>query len=265
MKPGLTAIVASHNEASLLRRCLPTVAFCDEVLVIDIASTDDTAAVGRANGARVVPHAWVPIAEHARADLIEEPQHDWLLLVDPDEEVPAALAVQIREFLEHVPEDVAVVGCPWQFRFRGEPLRGTVWGGVGAKGVVVHRRHVSLGTRVHSRTAPLPGFRAEAIAYDGTNAIAHYWAPTYRELVAKHARYLRLEGPDRFADGSVTGLKDIARTPFVAFRESYVRRAGYRDGVTGLALSLFWSVYSTLAKAALLRELRRRSASEAKT
>jgi glycosyltransferase involved in cell wall biosynthesis len=255
---GLTAIVGSHNESALLRRCLPSVAFCDEVIVIDIDSRDDTAAVAAAHGARVLRHAWVPIAERARMELVGEARHDWLLLLDPDEEVPAVLASQIRAVLPKLEPDVGIVNCPWQFYFRRTPLQGTVWGGIGKKGTVVHRDRVELRGTVHSGTRSKSGFRVAEIPFDGANAIAHQWAPTFGVLFEKHRRYLRLEGPDRYHNGHLTGLRDIATTPFASFAESFVRRAGYRDGMNGLALSAFWALYSTCAKVELLRELRRR-------
>lgn len=253
-----TAIVGSHNEARLLARCLPSVAFCDEVIVIDIDSDDDTAGVARANGARVLEHAWVPIAERARLELVGEASHDWLLFLDPDEVLPPALAAQLTALVPSLPPDVAVVDCPWQFFFRDRPLRGTFWGGINRKRTMARRGAAELRPTVHSGTRPLPGFRAETIEYSGDNAIAHYWSPGWRELVAKHWRYLKLEGPDRMSQGLVTGYKDIARTPGPAFWESYVRRRGYRDGLDGFLLSLFWSAYATGAKIALFLQLRRR-------
>jgi glycosyltransferase involved in cell wall biosynthesis len=253
----VTAIVSSHNEARLLERCLPTLAFCDELLVIDIASEDDTAAVAQAHGARVLPHAWVPIAEWARMHLVDEASHEWLLFMDPDEAMPRALASELAELVPSLPQDVGVVDCPWQFHFRGRPLRGTMWGGISRKRTLARRGGAELRSTVHSGTKPLPGYRIEDVRYTGDNAIAHYWAPSWRSLIEKHRRYLRLEGRDRHARGLVTGPKDILRTPLPEFYESFVRRRGYRDGLTGLGLSLLWAAYATGAKVGLLRELRR--------
>jgi glycosyltransferase involved in cell wall biosynthesis len=250
-------MVSSHNEARLLEQCLPTLAFCDELLVIDIASEDDTAAVAEAHGARVLHHAWVPIAERARMELVEEAAHDWLLFMDPDEAMPPALAVQLTELVPRLEDDVGVVDCPWQFYFRDRPLRGTVWGGISRKRTLARRGGAELRPTVHSGTKALPGYRVEVVDYTGDNAIAHYWAPGWRSLIAKHLRYLRLEGRDRKAQGFVTGAKDILRTPIPAFRESFVKREGYRDGIVGAGLSLLWAAYATGAKIALLRELRR--------
>lgn len=253
----ITAIVGSHNEAELLERCLPGLAFCDEVIVIDIDSRDETAEVARRCGARVIRHPWVPIAERARLELVGEAKHDWLLFLDPDEVLPAPLATQLGDLLPTLAADVAVVDCPWQFYFRGQPLRGTVWGGITRKRTLARRGAAELRPTVHGGTRVPAGYDAQAIPYSGENAIAHYWAPGYRQLIAKHWRYLKLEGRDRYEHGMVTGYRDITSTPWRAFRESLITRAGYRDGTTGVALSLLWAGYSTGAKIALLYELRR--------
>src|SRR5581483_6595043 len=147
---AVTAVVSSHNEARLLERCLPTLAFCDELIVIDIASDDDTAAVAEANGARVIRHAWVPIAERARMELVGEASHDWLLFMDPDETMPSALAAELADLVPRLPEDVGVVDCPWQFYFRDRPLRGTVWGGISRKRTLARRGGADLRPTVHS-------------------------------------------------------------------------------------------------------------------
>lgn len=253
----VTAIVSSHNEARLLERCLPTVAFCDELIVIDIASDDDTAAVAAAHRARVIRHQWVPIAERARMELVDEAAHQWLLFLDPDEALPPALAAQLIDLVPKLADDIGVVDCPWQFYFRDRPLRGTEWGGILRKRTLARRGGAGLRPTVHGGTKVLPGFRAQEVPYTGDNAIAHYWAPGWRPLLAKHVRYLRLEGPDRRARGLITGPKDILRTPVPAFYDSFVRKRGYRDGLVGLGLSLLWAGYTTGAKLALLREMRR--------
>jgi len=88
-------------------------------------------------------------------------------------------------------------------------------------------------------------------------AIVHRWASGYRELIERHRRYLRLEPADRAAAGEETGLRAVARTPWHSFWESFVTKNGYRDGMTGLSLSLFWAGFRTAGEIALLRQLRR--------
>jgi hypothetical protein len=104
----------------------------------------------------------------------------------------------------------------------------------------------------------LEGFRILALPYTPDTAIDHLWADGYRQLVRKHRRYLAAERVHRADAGEITGLREIARTPWRSFRESFVTRRGYRDGVTGLGLSLFWAWFRTAGEVGLYRELRHR-------
>ena len=256
VKLPLTALVTSRNEADLLGRCLESIAFCDEVIVIDVESRDETAAVARAHGARIVEHAYVPIAEAARVTVAPQAKHEWLLVVDPDEEVPGELAKEVARLLPRLPPDVAAVDAPRQYYFRGVPLRGTVWGGPNRRRLLVRRDGVDLlptiwgGMRIHE------GFRVESLPFTNETAIRHYWADGYRELISRHRRYLTLEPVDRAEAGEVTGLKRVVSTPAHAFWQSYVRNCGYRDGSTGLLLSFFWAGFRTAGELALLQRLR---------
>ena len=232
---------------------------CDEVIVIDIDSNDDTAAVAEAAGARLVRHAWVPIAELARVEVAPTARNDWLLLVDPDEEIPPALAAQASSFLSDPPADVAVVFAGIDYLFAGRALRGTYWGGTGRRPFLVRRSGVVLSSAVHETLSFRPGFRALHFDPDGENVIRHHWVSGYRDWLEKHLRYLTLEGVSRVDRGLVTGPREIARAPWRAFRDSFVVRGGYREGFRGFALSVLWAWYVTASEIALLRELRRRA------
>jgi glycosyltransferase involved in cell wall biosynthesis len=256
----LTAIVTSRNEASLLGRCLDAVAFCDELIVIDVASEDDTARVAEAHGARVVRHSYVPIAEAARAVVASQARHDWLLVVDPDEELPPRLAAEVAGLLPAMPDDVAAVDAPRQYYFAGRPLRGTVWGGPNKRRLLVRRSGVTLTPAIWGGMTIDPGYRVLTMPFTPDTAIVHRWSEGYRDLIVRHRRYLKLEAVDRASAGEITGLREIARTPWASFVESFIVKKGYRDGGTGLALSLFWAWFRTSGELALLRQLRARAA-----
>jgi glycosyltransferase involved in cell wall biosynthesis len=256
-KLPLTALVSSRNEAGLLPRCLDAIAFCDEIVVIDIDSTDATAAVAEAHGARVVRHDFVPIAEAARVHVAAQARHDWLLVVDPDEEVPPALAELIARLLPTLGDDVAAVDAPRQYYFAGKRLRGTVWGGPNHRRLLVRRTAVELTPTIWGGMTIRAGFHVEVLPFTDDTAIVHRWSPGYRELMRRHLRYLRLEPLDRAAAGEVTGLRAIAATPWRSFRESFFVKGGYRDGLHGLALSVVWAWFRTAGEVGLYRQLRR--------
>jgi glycosyltransferase involved in cell wall biosynthesis len=256
-RASLSAIVTSCNEAQLLPRALGSIGFCDEVIVVEVGtSTDDTAAVAERLGARFVPHRPVRIAEAARVSVAPQARHDLLLVIDPDEEVPPPLAEQIVEIVRELPADVAAVDAPLQYYFRGKRLKGTVWGGPNRRRLIVRRSAVELTPTIWGGMRILDGFRVVSIPFTQETAIKHQWANSYCDLVRKHARYLRQEPNDRAAAGHVTGTREVVRTPFRSFRESFIDKRGYRDGFTGLALSVFWAGFRTAGEYRLLRVLR---------
>lgn len=248
--------MSSRDEGRLLARCLDAIAFCDELIVVDIESGDDTAAVAEAHGARVVRHPYVPIAEAARVTVAPQARHDWILVVDPDEEVPPALAQEVAALLPSLADDVAAVDAPRQYYFAGRPLRGTVWGGPNRRRLLVRRSAVTLTPAIWGGMTIHEGHRVVELPFSAETAIVHRWAEGYRDLVGSHLRYLRLESKDRAAAGEVTGYRAVVLTPWRAFRQSFVEQRGYLDGMTGLGLSLFWAIFRTCGEVALLRRLR---------
>ena len=251
----LSALVVSCNEGDQLARCLPTIAFCDEIIVVDLESTDETVEVASAAGARVLRRRRVDSVERARFDAISEARHDWLLYTDPDEEVPLALAAEVTALLPQIDDDVALVYGPIQYHFGGRPLRGTVWGGPHWRRFLVRRDAVEITPIIYSGTILKHGYRALELPFSAETAIAHHWVSGYRELIAKHRRYVRVAAEDRARAGETTGWRAVAGAPWRAFHESMVAKRGYRDGVAGLLLSLFWAWHSTRSELALKRRL----------
>lgn len=256
-KAPLTALIVSHNEAHLLRDRLRELTFCDEVIVVDVASTDDTAAVARAGGARVLSHPYEVIGENVRPNVVHEASHDLMVIPDPDEEFPPALTRQIVEVATTLQDDVAMVVVPLIYYFGDKPLRGTIWGGISKKKLVVRRSGVDFVAADHRGYRIRPGFRYIEIPYDGENAIHHHWVSGYREFVAKHVHHARIEGEARARTGELIGVRALVGTPWSAFSLSYIRRAGYRDGTRGFVLSVLYAAYRSASDVQLIRVLRR--------
>jgi len=256
----MTALVVSHNEGHLIGDRLRELRFCNELLVVDVASSDDTVAVAEAAGARVIRRPFQEIGELVHPHVVGEAHNDLVLLSDPDEEIPPALARQLAELVGKLEDDVALVFAPRIFYFKGRPLRGTIWGGAGGKGLVARRSATEFVPAVHRGLKMRPGFRRHVIEWDGENAIRHHWASGYREFLDKHVRYIRIEGPARALTGEVTGFKALVRTPDRSFWDCFVRRRGYLDGAHGFVLSVLYAIYRTASDVALIRELRRTGA-----
>jgi glycosyltransferase involved in cell wall biosynthesis len=96
--PKLSAVVITFNEETDVGRTLDSLAFADEVLVVDSGSTDRTVEIARAKGARVVTHAFESYGAQKRWATAQA-SHDWVLSMDADEVVTPELRDSIRALL----------------------------------------------------------------------------------------------------------------------------------------------------------------------
>ena len=92
--PRLSAIIIALNEAGNIADCLDTLAFCDERIVVDGGSIDATAQIARGKGARVISHPFEGFGAQ-KGFALSLATGDWVLSVDADERVSAALAQEI--------------------------------------------------------------------------------------------------------------------------------------------------------------------------
>ena len=95
---NLSAVLISLNAASQLRDCLASLDFAAEIVIVDAGSTDGTQELARAMGARVIEHAWTGFGPQKQL-AVDAAAHDWVLCIDADERVPAALAAAITATL----------------------------------------------------------------------------------------------------------------------------------------------------------------------
>ena len=252
-KLPISALVVSFNEADVLARCLASIQFCDEIIVYDLGSSDNSVDIAKDAGVIVRKHKRVPHAELIYAEGLSELKHDWVLLTDPDEEVDAELQKELFEKFDKLPAEVAAVRVPMQYYFKSHALKGTIWGGVSNHRLLVNRERVYFRPLVNTPVVIKEGFEMQKQPYN-KGLVHHYWMRSYHEFFAKHWRYLTKEGKARYERGERSSYLGILRSPWRSFYESFVTLKGYRDGLLGFFLSLFWAWYNTSALIRLKRE-----------
>ncbi len=107
---AISVCIVCRDEADRLAPCLESVSWADEVLVLDLESTDGSAALARKHGASVLPHAPVEIVEPVRNVVADRASGTWILVVDPDERVSPGLAAELRRVSAR--DDVDAVVLP---------------------------------------------------------------------------------------------------------------------------------------------------------
>ena len=284
----LSAVLITLNAASQLEACLASLAFADEILIVDSGSTDDTRTIAAKHGARIIEHAWLGFGPQKQF-AVEEAAHDWVLCLDADERVTPALRASIEETL--VAQRSPANG---QYRPMWRMARANVFmGRILRHGEGYPDWNLRLFDRrqarwsndpVHEHVVPVAttevanqaGNAADASEgrSDGTAAVApvatpagtlngdllHESSETLASYLAKQNRYTDLQAAQLFAAGKSAGWARIALAPLVRFIKFYLVRLGFLDGIPGLVHILI-GCQNSMMKYAKLRELQRQAAS----
>jgi (heptosyl)LPS beta-1,4-glucosyltransferase len=247
--PPVSVTVITRNEAADLADALRSVAWADEIVVVDSQSTDDTAAIARRFTDRVVVRDWPGyIAQKNYAASMAT--HDWILSLDADERVTPELAAEIQTRLATAPREAAfrIPRVTWHL---GRWIRSTDWYPDYQLRLYDRRSAGWTGTYVHEAVT------VRGAVGDLRGELQHY---AYRD-VADHLetidRYTTLAARQMHEAGRRAGLLDLAVHPPLAFLRNYVARGGFRDGATGFVISRM-NAYYVFLKFAKLWELQRR-------
>ncbi|MEM9367666.1 MAG: glycosyltransferase [Planctomycetota bacterium] len=249
----ITAIVVVFNEAGLLPACLEPLMRFDEVIVVDVASTDDSAEVAKELGAHVIEHPWVPFGEKTLPTVIPKAKHDWIVQVDPDEVVPARFLEVLRSTAMSAGDDVAGFKIPFRYYFRGRPIKTTRYGRIIHVPRFFHRKRVaSINTRVHSGLGELlKGMTVPSLEDTADLTVRHYWFESWSALLARHRTYLQHEGEARYTKGQRFTWTGLVKALVLCARENLLNRRDIRANSTEWLLAVFILGYETKAHLAL--------------
>lgn len=253
--PALSVTIVTLDEAANIAAAIDSVAFADEVVVVDAGSADGTAAIAREKGARVETRAWTGWVDQKNfaASLA---RHDWILSLDADERVPPALADEIRALLSTDPP-LRGYRVPRVTFHLGRWIRTTDF-------------YPDFQTRLYDRRAARwqGKYVHESVAVDGgagqlENELLHYSYRDLRDHLDRINHYTTLAARQMHEGGRRSGPLHLLVHPPAAFLRNYVLRRGFLDGTAGLTLSAV-NAYSVFLKFAKLWELQRASGSKAR-
>lgn len=257
----ISAVVVACDEERWLARCLAGLAFCDEILVVDLESKDGSAKTAARFGATVISHLRVQVVEMVRQFALDRVRNDWVILLDPDEAIPASLAAELEEAARHNPEAV-MVQAPWKFFFKGRPLNHTIWGEEKWKGILIRKGGIRLMPYVHrGMEMPEPG-QIVRIPATGENFIRHDWMDSYRQLFKKHWRYVKQEGEARYETGERFSWGRMALETARGIKSNLIYHRGLSGGPQGFFLSFFYGWYTAMSWLSLRAYERRRGSLE---
>lgn len=231
----LTVTVITHNEGAHIGAALESVAWADELIVVDSHSSDETAATARQFTSRVEVRDW-PGYGAQKNYAADRASHDWILSIDADERVTPALAGEIRTLMQRGP---AVPGylIPRVSHYLGQWIRSTDW-------------YPDFHLRLYDRRAARWSERTvhESVELRGPrirleHELLHYPYRDISEHLTKMDRYTTLIAEQWRAEGRRTTAFDALIYPPLAFVRNFVLRQGFRDGRAGFLVSVLNSYY----------------------
>ena len=234
----IAAVLIVKNEADVLARCLDSLDWVDEIVLVDDESEDETIAIAEEHGAKVYRRA-LDRFDVQRNYAMDQATSDWILSIDADEQVPAELAEEIRQVIDQ-PDALDVYGIPFLHQIFGRWIR---HGGWTAPLTRLYRRGVRWSGAVHEQV--VKGERYGTLRYP----LLHYSHRTVAEFITKLNGYTDREGRMRVEAGATHSNPKLVLSPLRDFWRRYVAERGYRDGSAGLVLAALMAGYVFCARA----------------
>jgi glycosyltransferase involved in cell wall biosynthesis len=246
--PSLSVVLIAKNAAAQLPECLASIAFANEVVVVDSGSDDGTADVAARYGARVVVKEWLGFGRQKQF-AVEQAANDWVLCLDADERVSPELAASMVRALQAPASPVYRMAR--RNRFLGRWLRH----GEG---------YPDWSPRLFDRRSARWSEDAvhEKVLYAVTSGtlqgdLLHESAEDLGRYLEKQNRYSTLAAAALHQRGRRAGPLELALSPLVRFIKFYLLRLGFLDGLPGL-VHISIGCMNSFTKYAKLIELQRR-------
>lgn len=241
--PILSVILITKNEAANIRPCLESVAFADEIVVVDSGSSDDTVAIAREMGAKVYEHDWPGFGPQKNRAL-DHATGDWVFSIDADERVTPELRAELEQAMRKNKADGYY--CPRLSQFCGTYIRHSGWYPDYVLRLFKRGRGRFSNSLVH-----------ESVLLKGSSArlkhpLLHYSYLTMDDVERKVEHYSTAAAQQMYWKGKRTTLAGAAASAGWAFLRTYLIRLGVLDGVAGWQIAVMnmrttWLKYRKLA------------------
>jgi glycosyltransferase involved in cell wall biosynthesis len=223
---NISAVVITRNEELNIRRCLDSLVWVDEIVVVDSGSTDRTMEIARTCGATVYSYGWRGYGP-AKREAVARATGKWILSIDADEEVPAELRDDIQTAILN---DDGFDGylLPRRTLFLGRWLKHSGWYPDYVLRLFLREKGGFDDASVHERAhanGPVGRLRHDLL---------HYSYPTLESYFDKFNRYTSMAAVAAYRKGHRAGWLKILFHPLGCFVKQYFVKLGFLDGLQGL-------------------------------
>jgi len=245
--PKLSVIIITYNEEKNIEPCLKSIAWADEVIVVDSFSTDKTIEIANKFTDKIFQHPFHGYGRQ-KAYALSKASGEWILNIDADERVTPALKEEIKIAISN--SEMAGYYIPRQNFFCGHWIRHSGW-------------YPDYQLRLFKQEKAQFDERLvhEKVVVKGKTGylkspLTHYTYNSLPEFFKKMQKYVDLWAKDKNQQGKRGGIGKGFLHGFWTFFKMFFLQAGFLDGRYGLLLASLYAAY-TLAKYARLEEMRK--------
>lgn len=234
----ISAVINTYNEEKKLPRALASLkGFANEVIVVDMMSTDSTREIAKDFGARVFKHKKISFVEPARNFAIEKAKYDWIFVLDADEEIPESLKIFIKKEIKDSKADY--YGLPRKNIIFGKWMKHTGWW-PDYNIRFFKKGYVSWNQMIHS--VPVTTGIGIDLPIKEEFSIRHKAYSSVEEYISRMNRYTSVQARELNRKSIQFSWSSLVTKPLSEFLRRYFAEEGFKDGTHGLALSLLQSL-----------------------
>lgn len=244
---SVSAAIITLNEEANIKRCLESIAWVDEIIIVDSGSTDKTLEIARQYTDKIYHQDWLGFAEQRNVSLTKVTS-DWVLIIDADEEITPELRDTILRMTQTTTTNTAYTITRKNI-FMGKPLNSYVEKKLRLfkSGIVTFHGHVHEAAIFDGSTGHLSG-----------GAMIHHQYTDLETQLTKMNTYSTLAAQDRYLANKKYGALTLLIRPFLDFLKRYILKGGFRDGVPGFISAVLRAFY-TFSRFAKLYEMNKKS------
>jgi glycosyltransferase involved in cell wall biosynthesis len=238
----ISAIIITYNEEKNIRRCLSSINWVDEIVVVDSGSTDDTKKIASEFTPRIFDIKWEGFGK-AKNFIKGKASHPWILSVDADEMISEDLKEEIQRITKSE-DSLNGYYVPRKSNFLDRWIKHGGWYPDYVLRLFKKDQAKFSDSKVHEKVE-LNG----EIGYL-RNPLLHYTDPNFDHYLEKLNRYTSLGAEQLFKEGKKAKVLDLIFRPSAIFFKMYLMKRGFLDGVHGfiLAVSSAFHVFSKYVK-----------------